>query len=71
MKRNIKDVLTDTVLKQIVHDHIYYNIKDYAITLQLNFTDDVINLFNEHVSYIEIQQAIKNGIKLKTERGYF
>ncbi len=70
MKRNIKDILIDTVLKQIVHDYIYYN-KVYTDTLQLNFTDDVIDLFNKYVSYAEVQQAIKNGLKLKAERGYF
>lgn len=70
MKRNIKDILTDTVLNKIVHDYIYYN-KDYMVTLYLNFNDDVIDLFNKYVSYKEIQQAIKNGLELKAERGYF
>ena len=70
MKKNLKDILIDTVLKQIVHDYIYYN-KVYIDTLQLNFTDDVVSLFNKHVSYAEVQQAITNGLKLKADRGYF
>lgn len=73
MKRNtkdIKDILIDTVLKKIVHDYIYYN-KDYTDALQFNFNDDVIDLFNKHIKFKEVQQAIKNGLKLKNERGYF
>jgi hypothetical protein len=70
MKKNLKDILIDTVLKKIVHDYIYYN-KDYVDALQFNFTDDVISLFNKHVSYAEVQHAITNGLKLKAERGYF
>lgn len=70
MKHNTKDILTDTVLRRIVHDYIYYN-KDYTDTLQLNFTDDVIDLFNHHISFKEVQQAITNGLKLKAERGYY
>lgn len=70
MKKNINDILCDTVLKQIVHDYIYYN-KDYITTLELNFTDDVITLFNKHINFKEVQQAINNGLKLKADRGYF
>lgn len=70
MKKNLKDILSDTVLKKIVHDYIYYN-KDYTDTLQFNFTDDVINLFNKHVKYSEVHQAITNGLKLKADRGYY
>ena len=70
MKQNLKSILIDTVLRRIVHDYIYYN-KDYITTLQLNFTDEVIRLFNSHIFYPEIQQAIKNGLKLKAERGYY
>ena len=70
MKKNIKDVLTDTVLKTIVHDYIYYN-KDYTDTLKLYYNDDVISLFNKYVSYKEVRQAINNGLKLKADRGYF
>lgn len=70
MKRNIKDIMIDTVLRQVVSDYIYYN-KDYKDSLQYNFTDDVIDLFNKHISFKEVQQAIKNGLKLKEERGYY
>lgn len=70
MKKNIKNILIDTVLKKVVHDYIYYN-NDYITTLERNFTDDVIKLFNNNIKYAEIQQAIKNGLKLKAERGYF
>ena len=70
IKTTSKDILIDTVLKKIVHDYIYYN-KIFIDTLQLNFTNDVIDLFNKHVSYVEIQQAINAGLKLKAERGYF
>lgn len=70
MKKNIKDILYDTVLKQVVHDYVYYNV-DFIDTLQLNFTDDVIDLFNKHISFKEIRQAIKYGLKLKAERGYY
>lgn len=70
IKTTLKDILTDTVLNKIVHDYIYYN-KDYMDTLQLNFNDDVIDLFNKHVNFKEVQQAIKNGLELKADRGYF
>lgn len=70
MKQNLKDILIDTVLRRIVHDYIYYN-RDYINTLYNNFTDDVIYLFNAHINHVEIQQAIKNGLKLKADRGYY
>ncbi len=70
MKKSIKDLLIDTVLKKIVHDYIYYD-KDYIDVLHNNFTDDVISLFNKHISFKEVYKATEDGLKLKAERGYY